>query len=157
MFKKILIPIDGSQQANDALLKGLEIAKIHGSKVEILHVTTFSEEYTPDMSVNENTFPQESATPTEWITEYMENIRQNNENMLDSALKYANKFSPSITIITKLLTGRAAENILVGAEEGNFDLIVIGCRGLGGFKELVLGSVSHSVVNGSKIPVLIVK
>ena len=109
------------------------------------------------MSVNENTFPQESATPTEWITEYMENIRQNDENMLDSALKYARKFAPNVTITTKLLTGRAAENILIEAEEGNFDLIVIGCRGLGGFKELVLGSVSHSVVNGSKTPVMIVK
>lgn len=157
MFKKILIPIDGSKQAQDTLLKGLEIAKIHGSKVEILNVTTFSEEYIPDMSAKENTFPQKSATPEEWITEYMENIRQNNENMLDNVFEYAKKFAPSITITTKLLTGRAAENILLEAEVGKFDLIVIGCRGLGGFKELVLGSVSHSVVNGSKIPVLIVK
>ena len=157
MFKKILIPIDGSQPAQGALLKGLDLAKIHGSKVEILHVTTFSEKYIPDMSVNESTLTQESATPTEWVTLYMENIRQNNENMLDSALKYAYKYAPNITITTKLLTGSAAENILFEADEGKFDLIVIGCRGMGGFMELVLGSVSRSVVNGSKIPVLIVK
>ena len=43
------------------------------------------------------------------------------------------------------------------AKAMNADLVVIGSRGLGGVKELLLGSVSNAIVHGSKIPVLITK
>jgi nucleotide-binding universal stress UspA family protein len=60
-------------------------------------------------------------------------------------------------VASKLLIGKPGDIILSEATQGAFDLIVIGSRGLGGFKEFVLGSVSHQVVNESKIPVLVVK
>jgi nucleotide-binding universal stress UspA family protein len=157
LFEKILVPIDGSSQAHDALIQGLEIAKIHGSEVTILHVITFSEKYIPYMSTEESMPPQESMTPPEWVLEYMENVRKNDEKMLKETLKHAKSVAPNVKITTKLLTGRAADTILAEATKENYDLIVIGCRGLGGFKELMLGSVSRNVVNGAKIPVLIIK
>jgi nucleotide-binding universal stress UspA family protein len=156
LFERILIPVDGSPQSHNALMKGVELAKIDGSKIEILHVTTFSEEYPGFMSMNGNSTPQESAPP-EWISEYIDNIRQNDRKMLDEASKSAKSIAPKLEITVKLLTGRAVENVLEEADRGKFDLIIMGCRGLGGFREIVLGSVSHGVVNGSKIPVLIVK
>ena len=57
----------------------------------------------------------------------------------------------------QLLTGRAAEKIVETAKQGNFDLIVIGSRGLVGIKEIFLGSVSDSVADEALYPVLIVK
>jgi nucleotide-binding universal stress UspA family protein len=156
LFNKILVPIDGSSQSHDALLQGLEIAKIHGSKVTILHVITYSEQYVPYQSIEESTLPQEAITPPEWILEYMENVRKNDETMLKEALKHAKTIAPKVKITIKLLTGRAAETIL-SESLANYDLIVIGCRGLGGLKELMLGSVSHKVVNGATIPVLVIK
>jgi nucleotide-binding universal stress UspA family protein len=151
-----LIPIDGSKLAHVALEKGVELAKIHDSEVEILHVTTSSESYTPLMSTQGHG-PQKGSTPPEWITEYMENIRQTHKQMLDDSLKYAKKAAPDLDITTKLLTGGAADNILDESKRGKFDLIIIGSRGLGGLRGFVLGSVSHNVVNRSKIPVLIIK
>ena len=155
LFEKILIPIDGSQQAHEALVKGVELAKILGSKIEIIHITTFSDEYTPFIAKGNITTKE--STPPQWISEYLENIKQTHQKMIDEAFEYAKKAAPDLNITIKLLTGRAAENIIREADKGKFDLIVIGCRGLGGIKGLVLGSVSHSVVNGSKIPVMIVK
>jgi len=55
------------------------------------------------------------------------------------------------------LIGRAADKIIETAKTQNVDLIVIGSRGLGGIKEIFLGSVSDRVADEAKCPVLIVK
>jgi nucleotide-binding universal stress UspA family protein len=60
-------------------------------------------------------------------------------------------------VTSRLLIGKPGDAIIAEASEGRFNLIVIGDRGLGGLKELLLGSVSHQVVNESTIPVLVVK
>src|SRR5699024_5555442 len=49
------------------------------------------------------------------------------------------------------------KKIILQAKNLNCDLIVIGSRGLGGFKKLILGSISSYVVNHASIPVLVVK
>ncbi len=53
--------------------------------------------------------------------------------------------------------GDVSEEIVSLSEEGQFDQIVIGSRGLSNIKELFLGSVSHKVIHISKCPVTIVK
>jgi len=158
MFKKILVPIDGSKHAYSALRTALELAKIHKSDLEVLHVASFSEENASTKSGSAvGPASEESESPPEWIAEYMAKVRENDEKMLNQALKDAETMYPKLRITAKLLMGRPGEIIVSEAEEGKFDLIVIGSRGLGGFAELVLGSVSHHVANESKIPVLIVK
>lgn len=158
MFKKILVPIDGSKHAHSALKIALELAKIHKSELEILHVTSFSEEYVPTKSESDvGSMSEESLSPPEWINDYMAKVRENDEKMLSQALKDAEKVCPKLKITAKLLLGRPGKTIVYEAEEGKFDLIIIGSRGLGGLVELVLGSVSHQVVNESKTPVLVVK
>jgi len=158
MFKKILVPIDGSKHAHNALKTALELANIHESDLEILHVTSFSEEYAP--TGPESTMgatSEETASPPEWISEYMAKVRENDEKMLSQASKDAETLYPKLKITAKLLLGRPGKTIVSEVEEGRFELVVIGSRGLGGLAELVLGSVSHQVVNESKTPVLVVK
>ena len=158
MFKKILVPIDGSKHSHNALKTALELAKIHKSELEILHVTSYSEEYmltSPESDVG--TIQEETASPPDWINEYMAKIRENDEKMLSQTLKDAETLHPQLKITAKLLWGRPGKTIVSEAEEGRFDLVVIGSRGLGGLAGLMLGSVSHHVVNESNIPVLVVK
>lgn len=56
-----------------------------------------------------------------------------------------------------LSSGRADEEIVVLAEELGTDLIVLGCRGLGGVKRALMGSVSESVVRHAHCPVMVAR
>ena len=152
MFQKILVPIDGSNPAHNALANALQIARIHGSEVEVLHVMTFTEDLpkVPDKS-------GKNEAPDSWIDDYMTRVRKKDNKMLGDAVEEAKALGLSDKVYSKLLIGKPGSIIIAEASQGGFDLIVIGNRGLGGFKELVLGSVSHQVVNESKIPVLVVK
>jgi len=53
--------------------------------------------------------------------------------------------------------GHEAKEIIDFAQKGKFDLIVIGARGRGTIKQMLLGSVSNTIVHSSKIPVLLIK
>jgi nucleotide-binding universal stress UspA family protein len=152
MFQKILVPIDGSKPAHSALVYALQMAKIHGSEVEILHVMTFTEDLPPE--------PKRSGkdeTPEWYIDDYVTRVRKKDGKMLSDAVEEAKTLGLSDRVSSKLLIGKPGEVIIDEALQGGFDLIVIGDRGLGGIRELVLGSVSHQVVTESKIPVLVVK
>ena len=151
MFQKILAPIDGSKPAHDAFVNALQMAKIHGSDVEILHVMTFTED-APHVPRNPG-----DDTPDSWIDDYMSRVRRKDEKMLSDAVEEAKAAGLSGKVTSRLLIGKPGDAIIAEASEGGFNLIVIGDRGLGGLKELLLGSVSHQVVNESTIPVLVVK
>jgi nucleotide-binding universal stress UspA family protein len=152
IFQKILVPIDGSKPANDALVKALQLAKIHGSTVEVLHVMTFTEDLpTEDWRTGKN------KLPSAWVEDYITRVKMNDENMLNQALDEAEKMGLKGKVTSKLLIGKPGDTILHEADQGGFDLIVIGSRGLSGLKEFVLRSVSHQVVDQSKIPVFVVK
>ncbi len=152
IFQKILAPIDGSKPANNALVKALQLAKIHGSAVEILHVMTFSEDLP-----TEDERSVKTDLPSVWEEDYITRVRLKNEQMLSEALNEAEKMGLAGKVTSKLLIGKPGDVILREVDHEDFDLIVVGDRGLSGLKELVLGSVSHQVVNQSKIPVLVVK
>ncbi len=96
-------------------------------------------------------------TPSEWVEEYLTKIRIDAKKMLSEALEKATNMGLAGKATSKLLVGKPGDVILYEAANGDFDLIVIGNRGLSGLKEFVLGSVSHQVVDESKIPVLVVK
>lgn len=59
--------------------------------------------------------------------------------------------------LTKLASGPLWQQILAVADERDASAIVLGTRGLGGVKSLVLGSVSNAVVHHASRPVLIVR
>ena len=151
MFQKILVPIDGSRSAGDALLYAFQLAKIHGSEVEVLHVMTFTEDLPSDVSTDKK------GSPDWYIEDYVTRVRKKDAKMLGDAVEVAKGMGLGDRVVSKLLIGRPGDVIISEASQGGFDLIVIGSRGLGGFKELVLGSVSHQVVNEAKVPVLVVK
>jgi nucleotide-binding universal stress UspA family protein len=152
LFGKILVPIDGSKSADNALTQAFKLAKIHDSVVEILHVMTLAENLPtqPEMS-------EKIDTPSEWVEEYLTQIRERDEKMLREAVLKANDAGLAGKVSSKLMVGKPGDTILREASQGAFDLIVIGNRGLSGLKEFVLGSVSHQVVDESNMPVLVVK
>ncbi len=62
-----------------------------------------------------------------------------------------------VKVRTRVLEGHPAVEIAKFAEKRGFDLLVVGSRGLSGLKRTFLGSVSGALVQGAKVPVLVVK
>jgi nucleotide-binding universal stress UspA family protein len=144
MFEKILVPLDGSEHSIYALEKAIQIAKKFDGKITLLHA------YTPQMVSLPKEYAQPEATP-----EMVEISREAGVNILEKAKDRAE--TESVQFETLLTMGQAVDTIVKAAENGKFDLIVVGARGLSPMKELLLGSVSHGVTAHARCPVLIVK
>ena len=84
-------------------------------------------------------------------------LKAQHEIILEKALKKAKRVKPKLKVSTMLCEGRLSDKIIEAANEGKPDLIIIGSRGIGGIKEIFLGSVSDRVADESKCSVLIVK
>jgi nucleotide-binding universal stress UspA family protein len=149
MLGKILVAIDGSDHAEHALQFALDLAEQYSASIELL--TVFHPPYLP--------YPIDSmdiATP-QVLEEGLAAQKEYQEQMLMRALDRVKSRKPGLRITARLAEGRPADKIIEHAKNANVDLIVIGSRGLGGIKQLVLGSVSDRVADAAPCPVLVVK
>jgi len=141
MFSKILVAFDGSDQSKKAMEFALQLTKTYSSQLEVIHVYNY-----PRFILGEAILP---------VPSYLLKEQQDYTKLV---LDEANQWIESVSgAKVTLLHGLPAKTIIDFAEENNCELIIIGSRGLGGISEIVLGSVSHNVVQHSKIPVLIIK
>ncbi len=141
MFSKILVPVDGSENSLRALDQALFLAKVAGSGVTAMHII----ENPPTVYVESQKL----------LNDVMAKYRIESAKVLDKCKQIAEK--SGIAIDTVIAEGDPASNITGYAHKENFDIIVIGSRGLGRFKEVVLGSVSSKVLHHAKCSVLVVK
>lgn len=141
MFNKILVAIDGSDMSNKAFETALNLAKENQSKLSLINVGK-------SLSI-----PQGMVIDS--IDEVYDSMRKEGEEQLNRGKWLAE--SQGIKADIHYVEGDPAAQIIKLAKEGLFQLIVIGSRGLGPFKEMMLGSVSHRVSQLSHCPVLIIK
>lgn len=145
MFKKILVPVDGSRFSINAAKKAVSIAQKMGSKITLLHVVNHSQLF--------------SLGPTQSmpvITDRMvEGLNSGGERILKDALAALNPMA--VEVECELAWGSPPQVIVEKAREEKYDLIVIGSRGLSAITGLLLGSVSDRVSNLAPCPVMIVK
>lgn len=139
MYKRILVPTDGSEFAKKAQKHALFIAKV--CDAEIIALSVSENHFVNGISVNE-----EIEQLNEILNERCEADLKNFEDMNEDGIK----ISPLIK------EGSPAKSILEVASEEDVDLIVIGSSGKSGFDRFILGSVSDKVVNAAKCPVLVV-
>jgi len=143
-FSKILVAIDGSAHAEKAFRHAMMLAQKFSSKVVVVHVMS-----PPRAGGEMGHFPVQEAVKAAF---------ESAESMLAKFSSMAQQeFGLPVETVTAKGGGAVADEILKTADSNKVDLIVMGSRGLTGFKELVLGSVSSAVVHRSKVPVLTVK
>jgi nucleotide-binding universal stress UspA family protein len=141
-YHHVLAAYDGSKASEKALQHAVKIIENNlGSRLTVAHVI-----YRPTFVIEGLGWVAPEGSQ-EKIQEYENTLLQQAEDII-ALLPFTN---------VVVLTGNPATAILEYAQESNSDLIVMGSRGLGAFKEWMLGSVSHHVVQQSKVPVLIVK
>lgn len=141
-MKKILVSVDGSDNANRALLEAKMMGQCTGADVDILSVIRH-QKIRPFVSVNDESIKT------------MDDLKVLGEKILNDAEKLFDDFSGNVNL--KLRTGDPADVIMKEAKEGDYDLIVMGNRGLGTFSRTMMGSVSNKVLNHSNRNILIIK
>ncbi|MFZ3131167.1 MAG: universal stress protein [Desulfosporosinus sp.] len=145
MYKKILVPLDGSAPSLDAAKQAVGIAAALGSQVTFLHVLPTLGSY-----IN---LPRLYAS--ESYNQLIKEFNAQGETILAEAMKKIDL--QGVTVDTKLESGDPAMKIIEMSKKGQYDLIVIGSRGLTGAKEVLLGSVSSRVADHAPCPVLITR
>jgi len=93
--------------------------------------------------------------PAQYVgdAELTEQARKEAQKETDDVLdEFAGSRPPSVTV--RAVTGMPADELLAAAEDA--DLLVVGARGAGGFKRLLLGSVSTHVTHHARCPVVVI-
>ncbi len=142
MYKKILMPTDGSACSQKAIAEGLEVAKHMGASVTFLYAV-------------------ENISSTLWISpesvpyglELIEDLKRVGSEALSKARELAK--AAGVEAQTKLVEARPVEAILAEAKE--HDLIVMGTHGRSGLDRFMLGSVTEAVLHRSDKPVLVLR
>jgi len=147
MYKKILVPIDGSEPSIHALGHAMEYASKWGAALLIASIIP------PISAFLYSGYGSYVAD----FDEYEKHLKQIHLKILQDAKNKVNEEYPELNVSVKLAHGHVPTKILSISEQENVDLIVMGSRGLSGIKSWFLGSVSKNVVEHCKKPILIVK
>lgn len=149
---KILVCMDGSRHGQKILD---EAAKIAGgcNADEVVVIYVYNQQ--PDYSVFREKGSYIRPEDMERFRDLEEKRRDEKKKILAEAVKFFE--TKNVKASSVFEEGHPAEIITKVADKGNFDLIVIGNRGMGGLKRLFLGSVSNAVVQQAKTSVLTVK
>lgn len=149
---KILVCMDGSKHGQKILD---EAAKIAGgcNADEVVVIYVYNQQ--PDYSVFREKGSYIRPEDMERFRDLEEKRRDEKKKILAEAVKFFE--TKNVKASSVFEEGHPAEIITKVADKGNFDLIVIGNRGMGGLKRLFLGSVSNAVVQQAKTSVLTVK
>ena len=141
MFSKLLVPIDGSDNSFRALDHAIFLSKKITARITALRVI----EYLPLVYV------QSQRTMDTILSKYLEE----SESILKKSIDIGEK--KGVRIESKLKKGDAASNILNYSKKEDYDTIIMGRRGTGKLRQLVLGSTSTKVLSHSECTVVIVK
>jgi nucleotide-binding universal stress UspA family protein len=145
VFKKMLVPVDGSPHSKRGVQAAVELARRLEASVYLLHVIR-------NLSLPAEIMEMISAGE---VTESrMEILQTSAEIILDSARQEFEE-AGIVAISEKYVIGDPASMILAYAEEKGVDLIVIGHRGLGS-QDGFLGGVSRKLLNMTSISCLVV-
>ena len=139
MYKKILVPTDGSEFAKKAQKHALFLASVSGAEIVAVSVT-------------ENNFV--NGLP---LDDEIYQLNQVLNERSEENLKEFDKLNEDDIKITHVIReGSPARVILEVANEEHVDLIVMGSSGKSGFDRFIMGSVADKVVNSAKCAVLVV-
>jgi nucleotide-binding universal stress UspA family protein len=143
-MKKILVATDGSEKSKHAMEQAASLAKAFDAEITVISVSQDTQFYIGDQTFGSG---------------HMFVLQEDIEKAVKQILKRASEFfaEKGLEVKTVLGKGYPADVICETAEEGDFDVIVLGSRGLGSIKGFILGSVSSRVAHHCKRSVMIVK
>jgi nucleotide-binding universal stress UspA family protein len=137
----IVVGIDGSAQAERAVDWALEECRVHGEELVLVHVWQF-----PPVGL----IPSPGDTPPDSFQDFTDLAGELLARVTDDVKRRAS----DVAVTSRVVEGHPAA-ALVDASSGA-RLLVLGSRGLGGFKGMLMGSVSTACAQHARCPVVIV-
>lgn len=140
VFRNILVAIDGSAHAARALSEAVDLSERNNARLTIITCV-------PD--------------PSSWLLtgagyggaiDYVALNEETEREYRDLLEKATSAVPQTVPVTSRLLHGRPGDRVLEQLEQGAHDLVVMGSRGRGNVRSLVLGSVSHQVLNAAPPP-----
>jgi nucleotide-binding universal stress UspA family protein len=142
-MRKILVPTDFSEGAGHAMHEALDLAQALGAEITLLHAYQLPNYMLPDGSVVLTTAEAHAS------------LVASSDSQLAEVLETARGWNVPVTTMTR--EGAAADVISHVAEEGRYDLVVMGTHGRTGFRRLLLGSIAEKVVRTCTRPVMTIR
>lgn len=139
IYRRILLPVDGSESAQKAMKTGLELAKMLGAEVtaiSVVDMTSFSQTAQGYMLPDLYVYADKAAEAS------VKEVIQAGESMGVNVKGIVSRGSPAEDIIDR---------------SGEHDLIIMGTHGRSGVSHALIGSVAERVVRFASCPVMVVK
>jgi nucleotide-binding universal stress UspA family protein len=145
MYRKIMVPLDGSELAECVLPHIEAIAQLSKESVELVHVIE----------------PLELPTRG-GIALSIDDLKQIELHAKNDAESYLRGIVERLKLAgikahSKLLTGKAADSLVDYIHKSNFDLLIMATHGRSGISRWIWGSVAEKILHSSSIPVLLVR
>jgi len=144
-IRKILVALDGSNPSFNASTYAIDFAKRYDAELIVLSIVS-PIPYSQFEYANIGRMKEIETIEREKSEQYIDKVKQ-------KAIE--NKVTVKTEVLIKYTS--VVKEIVEYAENNKVDMIVIGSRGMAGFKKLLLGSVANGVVTYSHCPVLVVK
>lgn len=146
MYRRILVPVDGSSCSLKGLNEALQLAKILNARILVLHV------------VNE-AISEPALAPAEYHDNLIESMREAGQETLGNAQAIAREQGAEVEVKLIESTGgvRASDCIVDAARLWGAELIVMGTHGRRGMSRLTVGSDAELVMRSTPVPVLLVR
>lgn len=144
MYRRILIPFDNSNLSFTAVLHAINIAKRFSSEITVISVivsNSFSRSFL-DMNSHETIIEKSN----------LNSLKRQHYDLIKTARKHHVKITTKI-----IVSSHISQTLMSYIYSSNSDLVIMGTRGKGNEKRLLLGSISMQISQNSPVPVLLVK
>lgn len=146
MYKRILVPVDGSATAARGLQEAIKLAKLTGAKLRLMHV------------VDQISFALGMESAAMVTGDMMQSLREGGVALLKKTAARVEKAGVGVdTVLCDGLAGRVCDHVIEQAAAWKADLIVLGTHGRRGFSRLLMGSDAELIVRLATVPVLLVR
>jgi nucleotide-binding universal stress UspA family protein len=150
MFRRILVPIDGSPTSNRGLGEAIGLARNQKARICLLHVV--------DELVIATGGDGMMAMPPSYVEDFMRSLRAGGKKLLARAEAKVRKHGvPVETVLVETMGRRVADLIVKQAKKWRADVIVLGTHGRRGLVRMVMGSDAEIVIREAPVPVLLVR
>jgi nucleotide-binding universal stress UspA family protein len=144
MYKRILVPIDGSETSSIGLTEAIHFAKNQGARIRLVHVVNELLVVLPEAYLN--------------IGPIVDELRRAGKIVLDNSEKAVRSAGVEVdTILIEAMGNQAGDQIIRQAKEWGADLIVCGTHGRRGIRRIVMGSDAEYIVRHTSVPILLIR